>query len=386
MPLKLALTLVLGLTLCRASSTGQEPDLESSSSESYNSSSYPDAASDCKSNDDGSDSSNSSDRELATGSQEADLSDGRFNLHAATRHQIRLQQTRIEQLEREAAAREAALTQAQNLLEKNTITCLICCESVTDPDKSGCRVISILKCDHKFHNSCIMPWLRRKQTCPTCNGSVTDADVSMLDTGGDPLDSILTQMTRLSVTKHTAALRTEVTRLRRANAKLTHRNVKLERNYTSLEQRYGEETKVAKLFAKCTSSAKKALSTMRNTAKTLKKRGAKYPYLLRRAEALSRRADNLSKRLKRLEEFENEIYQNEISTRMIWEAELGVNVGDAIEVNYKGEGTWFPATYKGRDPKRRPDYVAVEYHDRRGKKLGTMISTVRKSSSEPPAE
>lgn len=37
--------------------------------------------------------------------------------------------------------------------------------------------------------------------------------------------------------------------------------------------------------------------------------------------------------------------------------------GARIQVNYKDEGVWYPATYRGPDRKGRPGYISVEYDD-----------------------
>ena len=48
--------------------------------------------------------------------------------------------------------------------------CAICFEVIVGDDKDNLRR---LHCDHWFHARCIMPWLFKKQSCPTCRTAVT---------------------------------------------------------------------------------------------------------------------------------------------------------------------------------------------------------------------
>lgn len=45
-------------------------------------------------------------------------------------------------------------------------TCAICFEIVAAPD-------IVLKCNHKFHASCLQEWLPKRGTCPTCRSTST---------------------------------------------------------------------------------------------------------------------------------------------------------------------------------------------------------------------
>ena len=48
-------------------------------------------------------------------------------------------------------------------VDSNQKKCSICLEDYQQNDK-----ISILKCDHIFHNECIKKWLNNNGTCPFC--------------------------------------------------------------------------------------------------------------------------------------------------------------------------------------------------------------------------
>ena len=47
--------------------------------------------------------------------------------------------------------------------------CQICLESFQNNDKISWSTVS--KCNHAFHHDCIIEWLKRHGTCPTCRGS-----------------------------------------------------------------------------------------------------------------------------------------------------------------------------------------------------------------------
>lgn len=49
--------------------------------------------------------------------------------------------------------------------------CNICLDSITQEDEP--QSIRKLMCDHWFHAKCIMPWLFKKQSCPTCRSKVS---------------------------------------------------------------------------------------------------------------------------------------------------------------------------------------------------------------------
>jgi len=46
---------------------------------------------------------------------------------------------------------------------ENNDICTICLEIFKDKD-----TISILNCNHTFHNKCIQPWVDNQSTCPIC--------------------------------------------------------------------------------------------------------------------------------------------------------------------------------------------------------------------------
>ncbi|CAL9225889.1 unnamed protein product [Arabidopsis halleri] len=48
--------------------------------------------------------------------------------------------------------------------------CIICLEELSS--SSGERRIMNLLCSHSFHKGCLLPWLRRKRSCPTCRDDV----------------------------------------------------------------------------------------------------------------------------------------------------------------------------------------------------------------------
>ena len=48
-------------------------------------------------------------------------------------------------------------------INENNDICTICLEFFKDKD-----TISILNCNHKFHNKCIQPWVDNQSTCPIC--------------------------------------------------------------------------------------------------------------------------------------------------------------------------------------------------------------------------
>lgn len=57
-------------------------------------------------------------------------------------------------------------------------------------------------------------------------------------------------------------------------------------------------------------------------------------------------------------------------------------IGEVIDVNYKGEGKWYRATFRGLDRKRRTDTFSVEYFDTRDKILGVNRDSIRKLTAE----
>lgn len=45
--------------------------------------------------------------------------------------------------------------------DKKDDTCNICFDPI-------CKQLYVTKCNHRFHNGCILPWLMRQNTCPLC--------------------------------------------------------------------------------------------------------------------------------------------------------------------------------------------------------------------------
>ena len=56
--------------------------------------------------------------------------------------------------------------------------CSICLELLNSSDHEYC--LSITKCNHTFHESCIVTWLSTKTTCPICRANLLD-DTSNVD-------------------------------------------------------------------------------------------------------------------------------------------------------------------------------------------------------------
>jgi len=54
-----------------------------------------------------------------------------------------------------------------------------------------------------------------------------------------------------------------------------------------------------------------------------------------------------------------------------------LNVGQRIEVKYSKDDTWYPATYKGVDPRDRFGYVGIEYEDTPHRTIGVPGNRVR---------
>ncbi|CAH2078694.1 unnamed protein product [Thlaspi arvense] len=47
--------------------------------------------------------------------------------------------------------------------------CTICLEELSS---GGPKTIMKLSCAHNFHRDCLLPWLRRKHSCPTCRHDI----------------------------------------------------------------------------------------------------------------------------------------------------------------------------------------------------------------------
>ena len=66
--------------------------------------------------------------------------------------------------EHQVAATEAQINSLENVDRTNT-ECAICQEAINGPAKR-------IKCKHDFHEQCIVPWLRLKNSCPICRTTV----------------------------------------------------------------------------------------------------------------------------------------------------------------------------------------------------------------------
>lgn len=59
-------------------------------------------------------------------------------------------------------------TYYRNLINKRTDdTCGICFSNFTGNNK-----VITLKCTHYFHSKCVIPWITRNKTCPTCREKI----------------------------------------------------------------------------------------------------------------------------------------------------------------------------------------------------------------------
>ena len=52
-------------------------------------------------------------------------------------------------------------------------TCLICLRQITSRDEGG--NMTLLQCGHTFHNFCMNKWIVVRQECPTCRGTLENA-------------------------------------------------------------------------------------------------------------------------------------------------------------------------------------------------------------------
>ncbi len=65
-----------------------------------------------------------------------------------------------------------ALRRLQPALVRSLTNIHDVCAVCTDPIEVGAEILT-LPCDHKFHATCVSPWLRQTGTCPTCRGVIT---------------------------------------------------------------------------------------------------------------------------------------------------------------------------------------------------------------------
>ncbi|KAL8205154.1 hypothetical protein R6Q57_008705 [Mikania cordata] len=71
------------------------------------------------------------------------------------KHQLRLNQDELKCLQLEVFSCES--------FRKNSMECTICLEGFKDGDSIVCLV-----CTHRFHSSCLFPWVRVCAACPNC--------------------------------------------------------------------------------------------------------------------------------------------------------------------------------------------------------------------------
>jgi hypothetical protein len=62
---------------------------------------------------------------------------------------------------------DRAVNQAVNRIDEQDYECSICMTDARGPDAV------LTSCDHRFHDSCITPWLTRNRTCPNCRQLAT---------------------------------------------------------------------------------------------------------------------------------------------------------------------------------------------------------------------
>lgn len=76
-------------------------------------------------------------------------------------------------MEREVAAAASAVVELQSVeVRGDGVECAICREEMREG-----RDVCELPCDHMFHWMCILPWLRKRNTCPCCRSRLPTDDV-----------------------------------------------------------------------------------------------------------------------------------------------------------------------------------------------------------------
>lgn len=58
-------------------------------------------------------------------------------------------------------------------LKQEDKMCAICLERFKENE-----MVKVLKCKHMFHEKCLVPWLKKRRTCPTCRRSVITTEES----------------------------------------------------------------------------------------------------------------------------------------------------------------------------------------------------------------
>ena len=74
------------------------------------------------------------------------------------------------------------VVKVRNVLPREDGTlCTICLTPLAVDD-----VVANLECNHLYHHDCILPWLRRKSTCPLCAQHIDLETTSQSPTSGSP--------------------------------------------------------------------------------------------------------------------------------------------------------------------------------------------------------
>ncbi|XP_042475005.1 E3 ubiquitin-protein ligase SGR9, amyloplastic-like [Macadamia integrifolia] len=77
-----------------------------------------------------------------------------------------------DEMEREVAASVAAVVALPSVELSGGVECAICKEEMREG-----REVCELPCDHLFHWMCLLPWLKKKNTCPCCRFQLPTDDV-----------------------------------------------------------------------------------------------------------------------------------------------------------------------------------------------------------------
>lgn len=64
---------------------------------------------------------------------------------------------------------------------KKSVKCTICLKSIGDTDENETNdeiIFKVLPCTHYFHDTCILPWLEKTNSCPLCRFELQTDDAS----------------------------------------------------------------------------------------------------------------------------------------------------------------------------------------------------------------